>query len=130
MPTNTETKHARFLRLVQRRLTRAKEELRLIGQLASPNYENTPEEAKEIVRILDGDVRNIAGIFEVEYASRIGKASTQTTNGAQPIGGTFRKVSILDEIEIVRTLEHIHAGRIEEATSILRSAVTGTGKAA
>lgn len=130
MPTNTETKHTRFLRLVQRRLTRAKEELRLVGQLASPNYENTPEEAKEIVRILDGDVRNIAGIFEVEYASRIGKASTQTTNGAQPIGGTFRKVSILDEIEIVRTLEHIHAGRIEEATSILRSAVTGTGKAA
>ena len=130
MSTNTETKHARFLRLAQRRLTRAKEELRLIGQLASPNYENTPEEAKEIVRILDGDVRNIAGIFEVEYASRIGKASTQTTNGAQPIGGTFRKVSILDEIEIVRTLEHIHAGRIEEATSILRSAVTGTGKAA
>ncbi len=130
MSTNTETKHARFLRLAQRRLTRAKEELRLVGQLASPNYENTPEEAKEIVRILDGDVRNIAGIFEVEYASRIGKASTQTTNGAQPIGGTFRKVSILDEIEIVRTLEHIHAGRIEEATSILRSAVTGTGKAA
>jgi hypothetical protein len=130
MPTNTETKHARFLRLAQRRLTRAKEELRLIGQLASPNYENTPEEAKEIVRILDGDVRNIAGIFEVEYASRIGKASTKTTNGAQPIGGTFRKVHILDEIEIVRVLEHLRIGRIEEATSILRSAVTGTGKAA
>ncbi len=130
MVAKTETKHARFLRLAQRRLEHAKEKLRLLSQLSSQNYENTPREAEEIVRILDEDVRHIAGVFEVEYASRIGKASTQTTNGAQPIGGTFRKVSILDEIEIVRTLEHIHAGRIEEATSILRSAVTGTGKAA
>jgi hypothetical protein len=130
MPTNTETKHARFLRLAQRRLTRAKEKLRLLSQLSSQNYENTPREAEEIVRILDEDVRHIAGIFGVEYATRIGKASTQITNGAQPIGGTFGKVSILDEIEIVRTLEHLRAGRTEEATLILRSAVTGTGKAA
>jgi hypothetical protein len=130
MSTNTETKHERFLRLAERRLNRAKKELRLIGQLASSNYENTPREAQEIVRILDEGVRNIAGIFGVEYASRIGKASTQITNGAQPIGGTFRKISVIDEIEIVRTLEHLRAGRTEEATLILRSAVTGTGKAA
>jgi hypothetical protein len=121
-----ETKHDRFLRLAQRRLERTKDNLRLVSQLSSQNYENTPDEAKEIVRILDEDVRHIAVVFRVEYATRIGKASTQTTNGAQPIGTIFRKVSILDEIEIVRVLEHLRAGRIEEADRILRSAVIGS----
>jgi hypothetical protein len=121
-----ETKHDRFLRLAQRRLERTKDNLRLVSQLSSQNYENTPDEAKEIVRILDQDVRNIAALFGVEYASRIGKASTQTTNGAQPINAPFKKVPVLDEIEIIRVLEHLRAGRIEEVDRILRSAVIGS----
>jgi hypothetical protein len=125
MPANTESKHDRFLRLAQRRLTRAKDELRLIWQLASKNYENSPEEAEEIVRLLDEDVRRIAGAFGVEYATRIGKGATRTANGAQPIGAIFKEVSVLDEVEIARVLEHLEAGRLEEAERLLHSAVTG-----
>ena len=124
MGAKSETKHERFLRLAQRRLERAKEELRLVSQLASPNYENTPEEAQEVVRVLDEDVRYIAEVFDVEYATRIGKAASQTTHGAQAII-PFRKATLLDEIEIMRILDHLRAGRLEDVERILRSAVIG-----
>lgn len=125
MPSKTETKHQRFVRLALRRLERSCEELRLLSQLASSNYENTPEEAQEIVRILDERIRHIAEVFEVEYATRIGKASTQMVAGAQQIHTTLKKVSILDEVEIMHALEHLRAGRTEEVERILRGAVTG-----
>ena len=120
-----ETKHDRFLRLMQRRLGRALEELRLVSQLASPNYENTPEEAEEVVRHLDSNVRHIAQVFGVEYATRIGKGASQTTNGAQSIGPMVRKTSVLDEIEIIRALEHLRAGRTDDVDRMLRGALTG-----
>jgi len=125
VPTSTETKHARFLRLAQRRLERAKDELRLVSQLCSPNYENTQEEAVEVVRVLDEDIRHVAKAFGVEYATRIGKGPSETTNGAQPIVVALQKANNLDEIAIVQVLEHLRAGRIEEVDSILRAAVTG-----
>jgi len=125
MPTAVETKHARFLRLMQRRLERALEELRLVSQLRSPNYENTPEEAEEVISYLDTAVRGIAQTFEVEYATRVGKASTNSTGDPVSINAPFRKVSILDEVEIMRTLELLRAGEIDQVDKILRSAVLG-----
>lgn len=127
MATKTETKHARFLRLAQSRLGRAKDQLRLVSQLASRDYESDPEEAEEVVRHLDEDVRHIAQVFGVEYATRIGKAMSQTTNGARAIGVTLKKAPVLDEIECVKALEHLRAGRTEEVARLLRSGIHGTG---
>lgn len=122
MVDKIESKHARFLRLAQRRLERAKEELRLISQLASSNYENTPEEAKAIVEILDEDVRNIAEAFGVEYATRIGNAASQTTQNTQPVNPLV-KTAVLDAFEVMKALDHLQNGRIDEARDILRAAI-------
>lgn len=120
-----ESKHDRFLRLMQKRLGRVLEDLRLVSQLSSPNYENTPEEAEEVVRHLDTAVRGIAEVFGVEYATRIGKGSSQTTNGAKPVAVMVRKTSILDEVDVLKVLECIRAGETEAATKILRMAISG-----
>ena len=125
MTDKSETKHERFLRLAQSRLGRAKEQLRLVSQLASRDYESHPDEAEEVVQHLDEDVRHIAQVFGVEYATRIGKAGTRTTNGARAIGFSFRKAPVLDEIECVKALEHLRAGRIEEVERRLRAAIRG-----
>jgi len=100
-------------------------QLRLVSQLCSPNYENTPEEAQEIVQILDQDVRRIAEVFGVEYATRIGKSGTKSTHGAQSIGTVFQRVNILDEIAVVQVLENLRAGRLEEVENTLRGVITG-----
>lgn len=130
MANKDESKHDAFLRLMQRRLERSKHELRLVSQLHTRNYEYTPEEAAEVVRILDEDVRYIAEVFGVEYATRIGKSASRGANGAAPIVGGFRKVSILDEIAIIQILEDLRAGKLSEVESALRAACTGTGKRA
>lgn len=129
MMTKNENKHDRFLRLAQNRLGRTLEALRLVSQLSSRRYENTPEEATEVVRLLDEAVRRIAEAFRVEYATRIGKAASQTTAGARAIGVMLKRPPILDEVECMRTIEHIRAGRTDEAISILRSAIAGGGVA-
>lgn len=125
MTTKIETKHARFLRLAQRRLERAMNELRLVSQLGSRGYEYCPHEAEEIVRHLDKDVRHIAEVFGVEYATRIGKAGTKTTHDAQAIGTPFARAPVLDEVEAMKVLDHIRAGRTEEADRILRAGIIG-----
>lgn len=122
--TATAKKHTNFLRLRAKRVTRALDELRLISQLASPNYENTPLEAEEIVVSLDQAVQYIAQVFGVEYASRIGKAQAKTANGASSFFGG-KSQSVLDEIELLKALEHIRAGRIDQAEQILKNALQG-----
>lgn len=124
-----ETKHERFLRLAERRVGRALDELRLISQLSSPNYENTPTEAEAIVSALDESVRYIASVFGVDYATQIGKAASQTVNNASPIQ-RFQKSNPLDEIEIVKALEHLANDNIEEAEKILRAGLNGQRNAA
>lgn len=120
-----ETKHEAFLRLMQRRLGRALEELRLVGQLSSPNYENTAAEAEEVITHLDSRVHAIAEAFDVEYATRIGRAKTSLSSGAQHLGPSITKTSVLDEIAIIQVIEKIRDGHHDEAIDILRSAITG-----
>lgn len=124
MTNKKETKHEAFLRLMQRRLGRALEELRLVQQLSSTNYENTPEEAEEVIAHLDGAVRKIAEVFDVEYATRIGKGSSQTTANARPIGAIGKKVSIVDEIAIAHMLDMLQKGLLTELHDTLRGALT------
>lgn len=130
MSTKSESKHERFLRLMQRRLERSLEELRLVSQLAKRDYTYYPEEAEEVVWHLDKAVRHVAEVFGVEYATRIGKAVSQTMNGARAIGGTFQRAPVLDEIGCVKVLEHIRAGRYIEAENMLRTSILGGERAA
>lgn len=125
MPSKTETKHERFLRLMQRRLERALEELRLVSKLSSDNYEYNAQEAEEVILHLDTSVRGIAQLFDVEYATRVGKASAKSTTRAASSTGLFTKKTVLDEVELMRTLELLRAGDIEQVDQILRSAVMG-----
>lgn len=122
--TTSSNKHENFLRLREKRVTRALDELRLISQLSSTNYENTPQEAEEIIINLDQAVQYIAQVFGVEFASRIGKAQAKSVNG----GSTYftnKKASVLDEVEIIKALEHLRAGRTEEVEKILHSSISG-----
>ena len=125
MLAKNESRHERFLRLAQNRLGRTLEQLRLVSQLASHRYENTPEEAGEVVRLLDEAVRRVAEVFGVEYASRIGKAASRTTGGARAIGTMLKRPSVLDEVECMKLIEHIRADRKLEAIAILRAAIAG-----
>lgn len=122
--TASSKKHENFLRLRERRVGRALEELRLISQLASSNYENTPQEAEEIIINLDQALHYIAQIFGVEYASRIGKAQAKTVNGAS-VFFAGKPTSVLDEVELIKALEHLRADRTEEVEQILRTALAG-----
>ena len=113
MPKPTETKNQRFQRLMFRRLGRALEELRLVSQLSSENYENTPEEAEEVVMHLDAAVQRIAKSFAVPYSTVIGTKSQATYPGH------------IDELDTLRALELIKADRPVEAYEVLHKALTG-----
>lgn len=122
--TASSKKHANFLRLRERRVGRALGELRLISQLSSPNYENTPKEAEEIIVNLDQAIHYIAQVFGVEFASRIGKGQAKAANGASAFF-SGKQTSVLDEVELIKALEHLRAGRTEQVEQILHDALSG-----
>lgn len=120
-----ETKHEAFLRLMQRRLERALEELRLVSQLSSSNYENTPEEAEEVIMHLDGAVRSIAQAFNVEYATRIGKGASHSTGGAAALTVGAKPTSMMDAVGIARVLDYLRKDDTESAIASLKDAMLG-----
>lgn len=58
-----ETKQERFVRLAEKRVTKALAELRKIGNLAGPTYEYTEKQVKAIMMALERAVRDIADRF-------------------------------------------------------------------
>ena len=74
MPKKDESKHDAFRRLKEKRLNALHEQLRLIAQLASKNYEHTPEEAEALVAEIDSAVQKVAQAYGVPYSSVIGEA--------------------------------------------------------
>ena len=107
--SNKETKSDRFRRLMQRRMERALEELRLVSQLSSPNYENTQHEAEEVVSALDSSLRHIAKSFSVPFTSQIGLSMGQA--------GT------IDELDVIKAIELIKTGNLNEAVDQLQRAI-------
>lgn len=67
-----ESKQDKFLRLAAKREQRAHEELRLISQLSSKNYEYSYDQSEEIVKRLVHSVAKIATAFGVGITSRVG----------------------------------------------------------
>lgn len=121
MPKPAESKHQRFLRLMQRRLERALEELRLISQLSSDNYENTPEEAAEAVSHLDRAVVHIAASFDVPYATATGKYAEAVKQAG------FMKASkakdSFNEMDIAKAIDLLNQNKVQEAKFLLKNAL-------
>lgn len=110
-----ETKQEKFLRLAHRRLYRALEEIRLISQLASANYENTPEQAQEVIRHLDKAVRQTAKVFDVPYRTMIG-----LDDGSRRFG---KQIGRINEIDVAKAIDAIQAQNYELAIKQLRDAL-------
>jgi hypothetical protein len=119
MPKPGESKHDRFMRLMTRRLGRALEELRLISQLSSDNYENKPHEAAEVVRLLDLKVTQIAEVFEVPYASATGEYAQQVIR--EGFTGASKSRSKIDETDIAKAIGLLNQGKHEEAKFLLKA---------
>jgi hypothetical protein len=123
-PRPNESKHDRFLRLMQKRLGRVLEEMRLVSQLSSQNYENTEAEAFEVIQHLDNGVKNIAKVFGVPYNTAIGKPLASGPAAPAP-QGPLQRGRPLDEVDIAKALEHLKKDEIEEAKELLRAALLG-----
>ena len=55
----------RFVRLAERRVTRAIKDLRLIGNLSNrSNYAYSPEDAQKVIRALEAEVKSLRQRFE------------------------------------------------------------------
>jgi hypothetical protein len=114
-----ETKHQRFLRLMHRRLERALNELRLVSQLSSPTYENTQEEAEEVVTHLAEAVGRVAEAFEVEYKALIGgKTNVLPT--------PLSKAHAIDEVDIMKAMELAKTGSNQEVHAFLKNLLIQT----
>jgi len=65
--TSQRNKRQRFLDLANKRVNRAIKELSLVGNLSNRrNYEYTDEEAKKIVRTLQGQLERVKHSFKIE----------------------------------------------------------------
>lgn len=121
-PKSGETKHDRFLRLMQKRLGRALEELRLVGQLSSSRYENTDAEAREVIKHLDDAVKDIARAFGVPYTTMIGKGSLSPASGPLTLGPP---INVIDCAKALELLKNTDPESIEKARKLLKAAVMG-----
>jgi hypothetical protein len=113
-PSKKETKHDKFIRLMQNRLGRTLQELRLVSQLASFNYENTPEEALEVIIHLDRGVKDVAAAFGVIYKTHIGTKSSR----ALPA-----QMGRVNEIDVARAIAFIKSDDTEAALKQLVAAL-------
>lgn len=118
VPPN-ETKHDRFLRLMHKRLGRTLEDLRLVRQLSSDNYEYTDAEVKEVLQHLENAINEIAQAF--------GQKPLPSTHPNAPVQirpavvGHARTKSVLDEVDLAKAISAINAGNTDDALQILRA---------
>lgn len=110
-----ETKNQKFLRLMENRLLRTLEDLRLISQLGSTNYRNTPEEAQEVILHLDAGLKTVAQTFDIPYKSWIGGVTKYTRIAPQ--------MGEINEIDAAKAIALIQAGEPENAISLLQAAI-------
>jgi hypothetical protein len=123
MPDTKETKHDAFLRLADRRVGRAMEEIRLVGQLSSRTYENTEEEAQIVVTHLDKAVQLVAQLLEVPYSTAIGEAAQRAVRTGHLVTNTEDDGPV-NEMDVAMAIEHLVMGQPDTAKAILKKALT------
>lgn len=118
-----ETKHEAFIRLAERRVSRALEEIRLVGQLAGRSYENTPEEAEIVLTHLDKAVRSVADQFGVPYSTAVGEAAQRAAR-TKHLVTTASTQGPVNEMDVAMAIEQITKGHADRAKAILKQALT------
>lgn len=113
-----ETKHDKFLRLGQRRLERVFEELRLVSQLSSNNYESFPEERVELMQHIARNVENVADAFSVPFTYVIGAPVTEA-----PV----REVAVMSLDRVKEIVAKLDYADISGALEILRKCLPKEG---
>ena len=119
-----ETKHDRFIRLAERRVTRALEEMRLISQLSSPNYDNSEDEAEAVVTALCGGIHRITDSFDIPFITKVGAAVGEHREGSvlAPAVGTRSGVPV-NQLDVIRALDLMKKDQIQEAYALLQAAL-------
>lgn len=117
-----ESKHDKFFRLMSVRLGRALEEIRLVSQLSGKTYENNEAEAEEVIRHLDGAVKNVAEAFSVPYSTAIGD-DVQIAQATNHLITTQRDDSPIDEIDVAKAIEFLNEGDVATAKGLLKGAL-------
>jgi hypothetical protein len=123
MTITKESKHDAFLRLADRRVGRAMEEIRLVGQLSSRTYENTEEEAQIVVAHLDKGVQLVAQLLGVPYSTAIGEAAQRAVRTGHLVTNT-KDDGPVNEMDVAMAIEHIVMGQPDTAKAILKKALT------
>lgn len=65
---------------MQARLLRTVEDLRLVSQLSSHNYQRHPHEVEEVLTILSSSVQEVAGEFGYSYQAQFGPKPKDTVS--------------------------------------------------
>ena len=89
-PAGSESKHQKFLRLIQPRVTRVLEDLRLVGQLRSKPYENELVEAEEVVTVIAESLNQVAKLYAVPFSFKSGRAQHADVTNVIPIIGVAK----------------------------------------
>lgn len=111
-----ETKNDKFLRLMQKRLERTLEDFRMISQLASTNYRNTPAEAFEAIYHLDRGMKSVAVALQIPYKTWLG----DPTFSHKQVG---KQLGEINEIDAAKAIAHIEANEGHLAIQHLKAAV-------
>lgn len=66
-----ETKNERFMRLAERRVNDLLDKFRLVSNLADRrNYDYTDDQAKQIIRALENELKDLKSRFQSEESDR------------------------------------------------------------
>ena len=120
-----ESREEAFRRLAAKRRKCCLEALRLLRQLASPNYTFSSREAEQLVSDMAAAVTQVAQAFGVECSAQVNKGPYMTTQLPPGFGPVRRELPALnnDDLEVVlRSLESDH---VDEAVAVLRAALYG-----
>lgn len=118
----TETKHAKFLRLAEARVTRVLEDMRLVGQLSARTYEHKAAEVEMIVKTMADAVGDVARTFSVPFATKVGRVGK--ADMAAPSIFEEQKPKTIQEtskvkLTVAKALDLLNQGESELAKALL-----------
>lgn len=118
---STETKHGKFLRLAEARVTRALDDIRLISQLSARTYEHKPTEVEIIVKTLADAVGEVAKTFTVPFATKVGKAGKADLSQSifeEPKPKSIQETSKV-KLTVAKALDLLKQGESDAAQALL-----------
>ena len=124
MPRKGETKQDAFVRLVNNRMPRVLEQLRLIAQLSSRSYEHTEEQANEVMKVLKEGFEEVAQAYEMPISIAIGSdevAYAQMTNHVVTAKTNDPDFNIT--VSMAAALENLKNDDVDAARGILKKAL-------